>query len=96
MTTARSLGLVAGRELREAMRRRTFWIVVAVSLVGSAAAMVIPELIDDDSDRYEVVVVDGSPTLEAVLEAAADNQDVALDVREVDDRAAAERGPGAR
>ena len=38
--------------------------------------MIVPELIDDDADRYDVAVVDGTPTLEAALQAAADSQDV--------------------
>lgn len=91
MTDLRSLRLVAARELTEALRRRSFWVVAAVTLVGATAAMVVPELLDDDEDRYDVVTVDGSDTLDRSLQAVAESVGIELDVRAVDDRAAAEQ-----
>ena len=37
MSTWQNMRLVAGRELRETMRRRSFWIIVAVVLAASVA-----------------------------------------------------------
>jgi ABC-2 type transport system permease protein len=91
VSDVRNLRLVAGRELREAMRRRTFWVVIAISLLGSTAAMVVPELLDDDTTSYDVVVVDGSATLDEALHAAADSADVVLHLSEAPDRGAAEQ-----
>ena len=91
MSDLRNLRLVAGRELREAMRRRTFWVVIAISLLGSTAAMVVPELLDDDTTSYDVVVVDGSTTLDDALHAAADSAEVVLRLSDAPDRDAAEQ-----
>jgi ABC-2 type transport system permease protein len=64
--------------------------VIAVSLLGATAAMVLPEVLGDDADQYDVVTVGGSPTLDDALRAAAGSADVELDVHEVADRQAAE------
>jgi ABC-2 type transport system permease protein len=52
--------LVAVRELREAFRRRSLWIVFAVLFLGSTAAMVVPDLLDSGSTTYKVAVQSGS------------------------------------
>ena len=51
--------LVAGRELREAFRRKAFWITMAVLFLGSTAAMVVPALLHDGGGQahYEVTIV---------------------------------------
>ncbi len=68
MSGLRSMGLVAGREVREALRRKSFWAVVAVLFVGSAAAMVIPELLhSNDATRYQIALVDGDASLSKAL-----------------------------
>jgi len=67
---ARATALVAGRELREAFRRRSLWVVFAVLLVGSSALMIVPELLDEDTTRYDVVVVDGAGGVPAGFEPA--------------------------
>jgi ABC-2 type transport system permease protein len=85
----RGLFLVAGRELREAVRRRTFWIVVALVLAASTAAVVVPRVLDEGPPSYDVAVVDGSDDLSAQLEAVADSLDVELDLSEADDLRAA-------
>ncbi len=82
--------LVAAREVREALRRRSFWVVAALLLVGSTAAMVLPEVLGDDGPkRYKIATVDGSPRLDAGLLSAVRALDATLEVRSVADRDAA-------
>jgi ABC-2 type transport system permease protein len=56
-----SLGLVVSRELREALRRRSFWIVCAVLLAGSTAAMVLPSVLSGGPEVDHVSIVEGMP-----------------------------------
>ena len=57
--------LVAARELRQAARSKGLWATAIVLLLGSAAAMVLPDLLaDDDRDRYDVAIVAGDATIE--------------------------------
>ena len=86
-----STRLVAARELREAMRRRTFWIVIGVLFVASAAAVVLPEVLGGGRTTYRVAVVDGSPALDGQLQAVADELDV--DIELVHARRACRRPP---
>jgi len=75
-----STALVAGREIRETFRRKSFWAIAAVLFVGAAAAMIVPELLADDSDpRYDVVVVGRDEALDESLRQIASALD--LDVR---------------
>jgi ABC-2 type transport system permease protein len=60
MTWTTATRLVAGRELREAFRRRSLWIVLALVFVGATVAMILPELLDSGSDRSDVAVTDAS------------------------------------
>jgi ABC-2 type transport system permease protein len=84
------IGLVAGRELSEALRRKSLWVVAAVLLLGSAAAMVVPELLDDEGrDRYTVTVVGGSPELDEALAAVGSAVEADIAVTTSPDRAAA-------
>lgn len=85
--------LVAGRELREAFRRKAFWIGVLVLVVGSTAAMVVPEVLDHDSGtpRYEVVVVGDDPTLVQALQATEPGLGATLHITHLADRATATR-----
>ena len=62
MSPFRSTMLVAERELRETMRRKTFWIVLAVLFLGSTAAVVLPEVLDDDDPTTYHVAVSGDAT----------------------------------
>jgi ABC-2 type transport system permease protein len=87
----RGLFLVAGRELRETTRRRTFWIVVALVLAASTAAVVVPEALDEGPTSYDVAIVGGSVDLSAQLEAVAESLDVELDLTEAADLRAATR-----
>jgi ABC-2 type transport system permease protein len=87
----RGLLLVAGRELRESLRRRTVWIVVALVLAASTAAVVVPEALDGGPPRYDVAVVGGTPALSAQLEAVADHLEVEVEVSDADDLRAVTR-----
>jgi ABC-2 type transport system permease protein len=62
MTWFTATRLVAGRELREAFRRRSLWIVFALVFVGASVAMILPDLLDDSTTHYDVAVEAGSPT----------------------------------
>lgn len=73
--------LVARRELREELRRKTSWIVGGLLFLASTAAMVLPEIIgEDDTPTYEVVLVEGSSELRAALEDAIDEIDAKVDL----------------
>lgn len=74
----RATRLVAGRELREALRRKTAWFAVGVAFVGSLALMVLPELIGGSSNHRKLAVT-GTPTPE--LTAAVQRVGRALDLR---------------
>jgi ABC-2 type transport system permease protein len=74
-----ALRLVVERELREAFRRKSFWIVLGVLLLGSTAGMVLPEVIGGDDPRYDVAVVERGDALP--LEDAVGRAATALDLR---------------
>lgn len=84
MSRWQGVRLVAGRELREAFRRKTFWIVAAIVLAASMAAVVLPEVLGGDRPRYDVAVVHGSPALEEQLRAVADSIDVDVELSDAD------------
>ncbi len=84
MSRRQSLFLVAGREIREAVRRRTFWIIVAVLVAGSTAGVVLPELLGGGRTSYDVAVVNRSADLDDQLEAVADSIDVDIELRSAD------------
>ncbi len=90
MSGLRDTGLVAGRELREALRRKTFWIVAALLVVGSTAGMILPEVVDQGRDSYDVVVVDGTPQLESSLSGASAVLDADVRLSTAPDAAAAQ------
>lgn len=86
MSIVTSTRLVAGRELRETFRRKSFWAVALVLLVGSSAAMIVPELLSDDSDpTVDIAVIGGGEELRALLAAAAERAGWELELRTVDD-----------
>jgi ABC-2 type transport system permease protein len=74
---------VVGRELREATRRRTFWIVVALAMVVATVGVVLPEIVGGDRDSYTVATVEGSDQLDAALRSAAATLDVDLELDQV-------------
>ena len=90
MNGLRGTGLVAGREIREATRRKTFWIVAGILLLGSIAGMVVPDLIDDDGPtRYEVGLADAPEGFDATLEQLVATVDAELRLVPYDDADAA-------
>jgi ABC-2 type transport system permease protein len=60
MTWYRATLLVASREVREAFRRKTLWIVFALLFIGSSVAMILPEALDDSTTHYDVAVQSGA------------------------------------
>lgn len=71
MNTLGALGLVVGRELKEAGRRRSTWVVVVLALAGSTALVVLPELLGGNSRRVVAVTPDAPPGFAASLRAVA-------------------------
>jgi ABC-2 type transport system permease protein len=94
MTWFEATRLVASRELRESFRRKSLWIVLAVLFVGSSVAMILPEVLDSGSTRYDVAVVPGADTaassgFRSDLSAAAATLDARVRFRTVSDRSLA-------
>lgn len=85
----RELRLVIGRELTEAVRRRSLWLVIGFVLLLSTAGMVVPELVDDGPDPFQVAVVGDVDAFGDALLAGAQLLDRELEVTVVDDLAAA-------
>lgn len=57
--------LVAARELVQARRSKGLWATAAALLLGSTAAMVLPEILsDDDRPTYDVAIVTGAVSAE--------------------------------
>ncbi len=93
MTWLHATRLVAGRELRESFRRRSLWIVLALLFVGSSVAMILPDLLDGGTTKYEVAtdIADdpASDGFRSDLRAAARALDTQVVYRTVNDRAEA-------
>jgi ABC-2 type transport system permease protein len=90
MNTLGATRLVAGRELRETFRRKSYWIVTAVLLLGSTAAMVLPSVLgSDERPRFDVVLVGSADDLGDPLIAVADRLGVDIDVETTTDESAA-------
>lgn len=85
MTGRRSLGLVVGREVREATRRRSFWIIAGLVLLGSTAAVVLPEIVGGDGSSYTVGIVGDDDDLLENLESAGESLDAEVDVQPMAD-----------
>ncbi|HEX4531017.1 MAG TPA: ABC transporter permease [Acidimicrobiia bacterium] len=94
MTWFEATRLVAARELRESFRRKSLWIVLAVLFIGSSVAMILPEVLDSGSTRYDVAVVPGADTAASTgfrsdLSAGAATLDAHVRFRTVSDRSLA-------
>jgi ABC-2 type transport system permease protein len=64
----RGAGLVALRELTEAFRRKSFWVIVVVMFLGSSAGMVVPSMVGGGGPTTYTVAVDApSPSFERAL-----------------------------
>ncbi len=87
--SARSIKLIAERELTESFRSKSFWVTIGIFMAIVAAAIVIPRFLDD-STTYTVGLAGDVPAgLEADLEALVDAFDAALETEQFDDRASA-------
>jgi ABC-2 type transport system permease protein len=90
VSPARATLLVAERELRETMRRKTFWIVLAILFLGSTAAVVVPEIVGDDGPTtYHVAVAGEAGSFGRAITALGPALDAEIEVVAVDDAAAA-------
>ena len=76
--------LVAGRELRERMRTKTFMITTLVLLVASLLGVIIPAFVSDDGPERQTIALaaSGTPGLDDALSAAAGAQDRELVIRD--------------
>ena len=84
MSARASLLLVASRELRQAARKKSLRATAALLLIGSTAAMVVPDLIGgDDASTSDVTVVGDDPALTQALEALGPVLDTEIEVRVV-------------
>ena len=72
MGSVSSFRLVVARELREALRRRSFWLTIVLFLVGSTALVAVPEFIggDGSADRRVVTVGDDEAVSASLRELA--------------------------
>lgn len=78
----RGARMVAGREITERVRTRTFWVTTAVVLVAALAAVVIPPLVGDGGPERSTVAVAGGPAaLPRALQQAGAAQDRDIEVR---------------
>lgn len=84
----RELRLVVGRELTEAVRRRSFWVVIGFVLLLSTAGMVIPTLVDSGPDAFRVGVTGDDEALATSLRDTARLVDRDLEVTTFPDLAA--------
>jgi ABC-2 type transport system permease protein len=84
--------LVALREVTEAFRRKSYWVIIAVLLLGSTAGMIVPSLIDDGGrTRYTIAVAGRSAAFDDQLLTAVDAIDATAELRDAPDAAAAQQ-----
>ncbi|MFI5045094.1 MAG: ABC transporter permease [Acidimicrobiales bacterium] len=84
--------LVATREVNERMRRKSYWVILAVTMAAIAALIVIPNLLSGGTDRVDVAVVStgsDSASIRQAIEQAARAQGIDVEIRSVGDRASA-------
>ena len=90
MSRRRGAMLVAGREVRERVRTRTFRVTTVLLVAAALAAVVIPALVGDDGPSRSTVAVAGGPaSLPAALRAAGAAQDRTVEVRRLGEAEAA-------
>jgi len=90
MSWAEATRLVIARELYESLRRKAIWIVAAILVLGSTAAVVLPEILGGDSDSREIGLV-GAPSDEFgnTLAQIAAGVDIEIELVDFDGRDAA-------
>jgi ABC-2 type transport system permease protein len=85
--------LVAGREIRERTRTRTFAVTTAVLVAASLLAVIIPTFVGDDGpDRQRIALAGGTPALADALRASAQAQGRELEIRDGSPAAAEQAG----
>jgi ABC-2 type transport system permease protein len=90
VTTLRATRLVAGRELLEAFRRKSYWAVFALLLAASTAVVVLPAVLGHDGPtHHDVAVVGDAPGLADDLRARGPAIDADIRVTTVPDVATA-------
>jgi ABC-2 type transport system permease protein len=84
--------MVAGRELRERLRAKSFYLLTGLLVAGILVGGVIARVARDDGpSTVEVGVVGGPPELVRSIEAAGDETGVAIRARSLDDDTAGRR-----
>jgi hypothetical protein len=94
VTAPNTLRLVIEREVRESLRRRAVWIVMALLILGSTALVVLPEIIGGGSGDATVALVGNEEQRDRIGDAmaeVADTVDVELEIVVAPDRVAATR-----
>jgi ABC-2 type transport system permease protein len=85
VTGARQARLVAGREVRERGRSGAFWVSLALMVVGVAAALALPALLDAGPGTKDVGLAGSIPAaLPATLEATGESVDTTIRVHRFD------------
>jgi ABC-2 type transport system permease protein len=89
VTTWQATLLVVERELREATRRKTFWIILGIAVLASTAAVALPEVLGGGRDTVTVGLVDGTDELSAALQATGVALEADVHIEILDSEAAA-------
>ncbi len=84
--SARTPALVIERELSEAARRKSIWVLIGLVFVASAAMVLLPTLIDGNDSGSVLIVGDD---VDGIAEALAEVRDRKVEVEPATDRAAA-------
>lgn len=85
----RNLRLIAGRELMEAFRARSYWITIAIFVAIVAASIVVPRFFDGET-TWEVGLAGDLPAgIEADLEVLAEAFDASVEITSFEDLDAA-------
>lgn len=92
---ARSVRLIARRELSQQVHGKALWISTALTVIGVALVIVLPAVISSKKDHYRVAVAESAAGLDAVVRAsaAAVDADVTVVTVPAGAPAAALRGP---
>jgi len=91
VTSRRALALVVARELRQVMRRKSFWITIAIALAASTAAVVLPEVLGGHRTTYEIGTVNVDPATRTALQATEDVLDADITLRAIASRTTAQQ-----
>lgn len=88
LPTHRAVALVARREFRVQVVKRSFWISNAIVLLVIAAGMIGYAVFGGDGDDRPTLGVSGDPSLAAALTAAGDRLGMPVDIRQLGSPAA--------